>query len=362
MVQLSPAVTTGGLEAWLAEQRVLVVGVGSIGRRHFDNLRRLPPLGGLAAAANSPFDRLPDDAADYRLYGSLAEALAEFRPTIGLVTNASPAHVVTAQALADVGAHLFIEKPVADRFDGIEALTTTCRTRSLTTMVAYTLRFVASVARTRALLQNGVVGRPLFLAADVGQYLPDWRPGSDYRAGVSARRDLGGGVLLELSHEIDYVRWMLGEPDAVFAVASRSGVIDVDVEDSADALLSYATGARARIHLDFLERGKSRRCRIVGTEGTIETDLIAGTVSVTTVAAPTPVVETPVAQDPYMNELIDFLAAAAEGRASSNPLEDGVRTLRLVEAIRCSAARNAPVSLASIAAPGAPDNKDGFDR
>lgn len=332
---------------WLGAQRVLVVGVGSIGRRHFGNLSRLSSLGGLAAAANATSDKLPASASGYRLYTSLVEAIVEFRPTIGVVANASPGHVSAARALAEIGAHIFVEKPVSDQVDGVEALIATCRSRSLTTMVGYVLRFSPAVVKTRALLQQGAIGRPLFLTADVGQFLPDWRPGSDYRLGVSARRELGGGALLELSHEIDYVRWMLGLPECVSAVMSRSGLIDVDVEDSVDALLSYPQGARARIHLDFLERGKSRRCRIVGSEGTIETDLVAGTVSLLTSEANTPTVETPAASSPYLSEMFDFLKAAAEGRASAVPFEEGLATLQLVDAIRRSAGQGGAPNLVS---------------
>lgn len=331
---------------WLSHQRVLVVGLGSIGRRHFANLRQLGSLGALGACSAS--GRLPEDAADCRLYGSLDEAIMDFRPTIGFVANAAPAHISAAAKLAAAGAHLFIEKPISDSVAGIDELIAAGGGR--TTMVGYTLRFVPAVMRTRELLLQGAIGRPLFLTADVGQFLPDWRPGSDYRLGVSARRDLGGGVLLELSHEIDYVRWMLGEPESVIAITGRSGVLDIDVEDSADVLLGFPQGARARIHLDFLEQGKSRRCRIVGTEGTIETDLVAGTVQLTALRLANAQLETPEPADPYARQMCDFLAAAAAGRPSAIPLAEGLATLELVETIRRSAERRAMVPFTPSAA------------
>lgn len=325
-------------------RRGLVVGLGSIGRRHLSNLREsgLEAIGVVSAGATQA-----DLPSGVMLYRDLAAAIAAVRPDIAIVANASPGHVASAQALAEAGAHLFIEKPLSDQMTGVDRLAETCARQQLVTLVAYTLRFLPVMLRTKALLPT--IGTPLFLSADVGQYLPDWRPGQDYRQGVSARRELGGGALLELSHEIDYVRWLLGDPGSVFAAMSRSGLIEIDVEDSADLLLLYP-GARARIHLDFLERCKSRRCRIVGAQGTLETDLIAGTVSLHMAGAAHAEVEKPAAADPYNAALAHFLDCVAQGTASRIPLADGAATLNLIEAARRSAETGAKVTLAPGAA------------
>lgn len=321
------------------QTRSLVVGLGSIGRRHLGNLRD----GGISAiaavSASASQDSLPPGVV---LYRDLSEAISDFRPEIAIVANASPAHVATAQALAEGGCHLFIEKPLSDRSAGIDALAQTCTRNSLVTLIAYTLRFLPVMQRTKALLP--AIGAPLFLSADVGQYLPDWRPAQNYRQGVSARRDLGGGALLELSHEIDYVRWLLGEPNTVFAMTGHSGLLEIDVEDSADLILGYA-GTRARIHLDFLERGRSRRCRIVGSDGTLETDLVAGTVSLWKAGAAA-AIEKPAPADPYKISLAHFMACAAAGTPSCIPLMDGAATLALIEAARRSADTSTAVTLA----------------
>jgi len=89
---------------------------------------------------------------------------------------------------------------------------------------------------------------------------------------VSARAALGGGALLELSHEIDYVRWLAGEVTAVAAAVGRLGNLEIDVEDSADLMLTFASGARGTVHLDMLQRPATRTCRIVGSEGTLAWD------------------------------------------------------------------------------------------
>jgi predicted dehydrogenase len=316
-----------------------VVGLGSIGRRHLDNLLEceVGPVAVVSASAN--LGSLP---AGVMLYRDLAEAIDTFRPDFAVIANASPAHVPTAQILAEAGAHLFIEKPLADRMEGLAALIETCACNNLVTLVGYTLRFLPVMLRTRELLPT--IGTVHFLSAEVGQYLPDWRPGQDYRNAVSAQRKLGGGALLELSHEIDYVRWFLGEPDDVFAMLSQSGALEIDTEDSADLLLAYPH-ARARIHLDFLERGKHRRCRVTGSKGTLETDLIAGTISILRAGFSKTVVETPIPNDPYKASLEHFLACVAFGTPTRIPLADGAATLSLIEAARSSAQAGAVATL-----------------
>ncbi|MBN9180074.1 MAG: Gfo/Idh/MocA family oxidoreductase [Microbacterium sp.] len=326
-------------QATTPPHRGLTVGLGSIGRRHLANLleRGIGPVAAVSASATP--HRLP---LGVTLYRDVATAIEAFRPDFAIIANASSAHITTAQLLAEAGVHLFIEKPLSDHVEGLEPLKAACARAGLVTLVAYTLRFLPAMLRTRELLP--AIGAPLFLSATVGQYLPDWRPGQDYRAGVSARRELGGGVLLELSHEIDYVRWLLGPPDGVFAMTSHSGLLEIDVEDCADLLLAYPR-ARAHIHLDFLERGKNRTCRIVGSEGTLETNLVAGTVSLSKAGDDRPVIEQPTSTDPYKAALAHFLDCIAHGQQTRIPLAEGAATLSLIEAARRAAATGTTVSL-----------------
>jgi predicted dehydrogenase len=139
--------------------------------------------------------------------------------------------------------------------------------------VGYNLRFNLPLQLLRQALLEGRIGRPLAVRAEVGQYLPEWRPG-DYRRGVSARKDLGGGVTLELSHELDYMRWLLGEVTAVSAQIGRLSDLEIDVEDTAEVICLFANGALGSIHLDMVQRPAVRTCRVIGTEGTISWDAL----------------------------------------------------------------------------------------
>ena len=130
-------------------------------------------------------------------------------------------------------------------------------------MVGYVLRFLPALHAIRQHLTDGLLGQVHTARVEVGQYLPDWRPGSDYRQGVSGQDKLGGGALLELSHEIDYATWLFGWPQSLQCSRARLSPLEIDVEDSAHVLLEYP-GKRISLHMtpqlhfvfdESLERG-----------------------------------------------------------------------------------------------------------
>jgi len=250
--------------------RVLIVGLGSIGRRHIDNLRCIDKDAFIVVWHQSP-GRSDQDAAIpavdsvvYDIEGALAQ-----KPEMAFVTGPATLHVETALVLARQGIDLFIEKPLADSLRGVEDLLDECCKRSLVLMVGYNFRFCQSMLGLREALISGGVGRVLGVRAEVGQFLPDWRPGVDYRGTVSARLDLGGGVILELSHELDYIRWLIGEVEAVSARAEHVSDLEIDVEDMAEIVLKFRCGAIGSVHLDMVQRSPVRACRIIGSEGTL---------------------------------------------------------------------------------------------
>lgn len=129
------------------------------------------------------------------------------------------------------------------------------------------------------LLMEGAVGQVVGARVEFGQYLPDWHPWEDYRQGYSANKRLGGGVILDAIHEIDYIRWMLGEVNIVVCLADKLSKLNIDTEDTAAILLHFTSGVIGEIHLDYVQRAPSRTCHIFGNEGVIRGDCLNGTVS-----------------------------------------------------------------------------------
>lgn len=258
--------------------KVLVAGLGSVGQRHVRNLRYLNPSAEVIAyrSRRSP---LPDDLQGPWISETddLEQALAR-GPTAALVCNPTRWHLEVALPAARAGCHLLIEKPVSHSMDGIAPLHDEVRGRRLVALVGFQWRFHPALRAVKRLLDDGSVGRVVHVNAHWGEYLPAWHPGEDYRESYAARADLGGGVLLTLCHPFDYLRWMCGEIAAVTAVTRQLSHLTLDVEDTADVLLEFESGAAGMVHLDFVQMPAVHRIELVGEDGAIRWDHANGAV------------------------------------------------------------------------------------
>ncbi len=244
--------------------KILVVGCGSIGRRHVSNAASLAEVG--------VFD-LDGDAARACAEGNRAEtfpsleAALDWEPDGVVIATPHSSHLRVAKAAVEAGADVLIEKPISDNPAGIAEFLDLAEARNRRVFVVCNLRFHPAVELLKAGLLE--IGRCLFARAHYGNYLPDMRKEVDYRTLYCSRRETGGGVILDSIHEIDYLSWFFGDVESVCATSATIGDLDIDVEDYAAVNLTHECGVRAEIHLDYLQRCKRRGCEIVGTEGTL---------------------------------------------------------------------------------------------
>jgi predicted dehydrogenase len=315
----------------LADHRVLVAGCGSIGRRHLRNLRA---LGVKQLAACDPDAGRAGAAAEETgaaAFASLGEGLAAVRPDAVLICTPPVLHVSQARAAVSAGAHVFVEKPLSDSLEGLDELAAALRASKRICQVGYNLRFDAGLRRLRDVVAEGRIGRVLWARAEYGQFLPDWRPGRDYRETYSARKGQGGGVLLDVSHELDSMLWILGRPTAMTWLAGRVSRLDVDVDDCATVLLRFESGAQADVHVDFVQRAYSRTCKVAGELGTVEWHFADR--EVRTFDAARNAWETWAyggeANDMYVAELRHFLECVESGSEPDVDLAQGRRVLEI---------------------------------
>ena len=248
--------------------KVLVAGSGSIGRRHMRNLRSLG-VSQIAACDPDP-ERLAPMIAELSIqpFAEFEHALETFAPDAVLICTPPSFHLAQARQAIAAGVHVFIEKPLSHSMDGVRALLNDAGESGRVLQVGYNLRFHPAIRKLKQIVEENTIGRILWARAEIGQYLPDWRPWQDYRQSYTARRELGGGIILDASHELDYLLWFFGEPLEVLCMASTVSQLAVNVEDSASLLLRFASGCHADLHLDFVQRVPSRSCKLVGEEGT----------------------------------------------------------------------------------------------
>jgi predicted dehydrogenase len=250
-----------------------------------------------------------------------------------------------------------IEKPLANSVMDATALLEEPRASSLVCQVGYNLRFMPSLQEFRRLVMDGRVGRVLSIRSEIGQYLPSWRPGVDYRQGVSARKAMGGGVLFELSHEIDYLRWIFGEVSWVSAWLSRLGDLEIDVEDSAQMTLGFAGQARqgmararnesnspvGSLSMDFLRHDTKRCCTVIGSEGSLRWDGVAGVVDFFSAKDPQWLRvwdQRPQPNESYLLQWQHFVDCVKTNASPLVGASDGVAVLKIIEAASHSAAHS----------------------
>lgn len=244
----------------------LIVGYGSIGRRHAKNLIT---LGQNVSICTRSERNLRDSQEDgYDTYPDFEKAI-KIDPDGVLICTPPSTHIDLARRSLEAGSNVFIEKPISDSLDGIDSLDELAREKGLITQVGYNLRFSPGLRKLKELIDSNRYGRPFHLRATIGQYLPFWRPNIDYRDCYTGKKELGGGLLMELSHEIDYVLWLLGKPKSVFCKTSKISDLDITSKDSADIIISFHSGTTANIHLDFLRKDYCRNCEVICQEGTL---------------------------------------------------------------------------------------------
>lgn len=317
--------------------KVMIAGLGSIGRRH---LRNLLALGvserdeillyrtgrgalGRDVACNVSSD---DWMADLRVETDLQRAL-DWGPLAVVISNPTALHLDIAIPAAQAGCALLLEKPVSHSLERLDELQAAVQRRSVPVLVGYQFRFHPGLSKLGQLLLEGAIGRPLSAHAHWGEYLPNWHPWEDYRQGYSARADLGGGVVLTLSHPLDYLRWLFGDVQALWAFAGCVGDLQLDVEDNAEIGLRFQSGALASLHLDYLQRPPAHWLEVIGTEGVLRWDNTDGSVKGQGFCLPAP----PGFErnDMFLDEMRHFVDVAQGLAQPICTLDDGIQALRL---------------------------------
>lgn len=319
--------------------RFLVAGLGSIGRRHLGNLRQLRPDAMIAGLRRPSSAVSAIEGCDIQVQS--VEAALAFRPDAAIIAGPAPSHVALARAFVDEGVGVLIEKPLSHDLVGLRALAEAAERTGAPVMIGYNLRYNLSLRAVRSAALGGEVGSILAVRAEVGQFLPDWRPGSDYRSTVSAQRALGGGVLLELSHEIDYLYWMFGMPDRVTCRGARLSNLEIDVEDCCEVCLEFDAPRRLiSIHLDFLQRVASRSCKLIGTDGTLAWQAVDDcyVVQLSDRSLPDRTIRFSSGDrnQMYLDLLSGFLSSVETGQTPLIPLKDGIDVMRIVDAAKRS--------------------------
>ncbi len=323
--------------------KFLIAGLGSIGRRHFRNLIALGEKDIILLRSHRA--TLPDDElAGYPVETDLAEALKKHKPEAVIVANPTSLHLDVAIPAAEAGCHILLEKPVSNSLDRLDVLQKAAEKSGSRILVGFQFRYHPTLNKARELIQASALGKVLTVHAHWGEYLPQWHPWEDYRQGYAARADLGGGVIVTLTHPLDYLRFLLGEVESLWSFNGHLSPLEMDVEDAAEIGLRFVSGAVGGVHLNYFQRPPVHRLEIVGTGGTLRWDNADGvlhhfkmpaTFGTFSEEPPAPVVEAVAPPEGFeRNQLFlaqtrHFVETAAGESEPRCTLADGARALRL---------------------------------
>jgi predicted dehydrogenase len=250
---------------------ILIVGAGSIGERHIRNLWQLGYRNIVVfRQRNLPFRDL--GTAQVRVVQSW-DLVADLRPYAAIICSPTSFHLEQSLRLVALGTHVLVEKPLDAHTQHFPQLIEAVTTHNVWFQVGYMMRFHPLLQQIKTIIASRRYGNLLSIHSKWGEYLPDWHPWEDYRISYAAQKELGGGVALTLSHDLDVANW-LADADVVSSYTQKNFAsnLELNVEAGADVLIKYQNGTTANIHLNFYEKQKERFLKVVLDDASLHFD------------------------------------------------------------------------------------------
>ena len=261
----------------MSNLKILIVGFGSIGKRHMKNIISKTNSEVIILTQRKDLNFLKNKK--IKILHTLNECLAE-KPDIGFITNETVHHIPIAMKLANAGLDLFLEKPLSNSMKSIDQLVNIVKRKKLITLMGCNLRFHECIKKIKFLIKKQTIGKIISVQVECGAYLPDWHPYEDYSKGYAARDDLGGGVVLTCIHELDYLYWFFGKIQEVFSITGQFSNLKTKADDLSAIILRFQNNIVGEVHLDYFQKPEIRSCKIIGTKGIIYWDSLKNEVEV----------------------------------------------------------------------------------
>lgn len=309
--------------------KVCFVGIGSIAKRHIRNLQQICDELKIQLTIDALRRQNSSPLQDIQYISNVFTTIEELPDDYDVIflTNPTEYHADTLIRLHDHAKHFFIEKPVTS-IDTIDKLQEIKLRDDSIYYVACPLRYTNVIQYLKKTIDPKKVNSVRSISSS---YLPDWRPGTDYRNTYSAHKDLGGGVAIDLIHEWDYLSFLFGMPTEVKSFIGKVSDLEIDSDDYAIYIARYADNMIAELHLDYFGRKTIRTIEIYTDEDTIVGDLVAGEVRY---LKANKIVDLKSDRDDFQKRELMFFIDAINGKEDvQNDIEEAVRVLKLTQGI-----------------------------
>lgn len=344
--------------------KILLIGLGSAGQRHMRNLKRiLRDEVEFIAYRVRKLDRFFDDNLNViegqsvtdvyhiREFDDLQAALKD-KPDAAIISNPNSMHISCALEVAKCGIDIFMEKPVSDTMQGIDELQEIIKEKGIIFYVGYQMRLHPCVKKLKKDIEDNRIGRVVSVDCHMGELITRMHKYEDYRGMNEAKKITGGGVVLCQIHELDYLYWIFGAPNMVYSIGGKYSDLEIEVEDAVTTLCRYQKDQyeySVVVHQDFLQSPAVRKCKVVGTQGQIEMDLLQNEY---TVYSEETVTEEHFfnfsRNDMFMEEMKIFLQYVENNSQKSLTLEEGLGSLKFALAIKESMNSGKPIWLGNL--------------
>lgn len=254
--------------------KIIFFGLGSIGKKHAKIIQDNYNYDLYAYRTGKGQEKSNLKIKEFK---SLEDAFS-ISPDIAFITNPTYLHIETALECTKRNINLFIEKPLSYSLEKINELEKEIKKRKLFAYVAYNLRFHPVIKNLKEMISKDT--KPIYFRVICSSNLPDWRPEQDYSKSYSAKKELGGGVILDSSHEFDYIRWLFGEIKNISGVYGKISNLNINSEDFAEAQITCNSKITGNLHLDYFNPNTQRKIMIYYDDKYVEGDLIENTIKI----------------------------------------------------------------------------------
>ena len=317
--------------------KIGIIGLGSIGQRHVTCLKQIGYSDIIALRTKKgAIKELPSEF-NYITQVYSSEEFYSLNPEGVIISNPTALHIEFMKTPLEKGIPIFLEKPIANSIEKVNDLRSNDVSKI---MVGYCLRYHETINVIKSFLESNKLGKIYKANLYCGQFLPFWHTYADYKKEYYARKDLGGGVLRTLSHEIDLMHYLFGEVTELTASVDKISNLEIDVDDNVFMICKMKNESLITIELDYLNPISIRTGIIFGSRGILEYSFLNHTVILKDYNKKVETVYTNPNYDsiePYINQMRDFVNLIQTKSKPRCNFSDGMYVMKVIEAAECSA-------------------------